>query len=136
MYILNLVFFLIIRRPPTPTRPATLFPSTTLFRSLVGENQGQQSIERSRGRNIFQLKRINEIGRLQADDAKGQSAGLFGAEIQNSGLQRQFSPGKGPFAVLDPHLLSFEQLIVNDAARDLNARIDADRKSTRLNSSH
>src|SRR3546814_8099079 len=85
MYILNLVFFLIIRRPPTPTRPATLFPSTTLFRSLVVENHGQQSIERARGRNIFQLKRINEIGRLQADDAKGQSAGLFGAEIQNSG---------------------------------------------------
>src|SRR3546814_15375766 len=27
--------------------------------------------------------------------------------------------------ILDPHLLSFEQLIVNDAARDLNARIDA-----------
>src|SRR3546814_17385808 len=50
---------------------------------------------------------------------------LFGAEIQNSGLQRQFSPGKGPFAVLDPHLLSFEQQIVSDAARDLNARIDA-----------
>src|SRR3546814_11460551 len=68
---------------------------------------------------------MNELGRLQADDAKGQGARLFGAEIQNSGLQRQFSPGKGPFAVLDPHLLSFEQLIVNDAARDLNARIDA-----------
>src|SRR3546814_1142074 len=93
--------------------------------ALVVENHGQQSIERARGRNIFQLKRINEIGRLQADDAKGQGARLFGAEIQNSGLQRQFSPGKGPFAVLDPHLLSFEQLIVNDAARDLNARIDA-----------
>src|SRR3546814_5471027 len=36
--------------------------------ALVVENHGQQSIERARGRNIFQLKRINEIGRLQADD--------------------------------------------------------------------
>src|SRR3546814_15039489 len=57
--------------------------------ALVVENHGQQSIERARGRNIFQLKRINEIGRLQADDAKGQGARLFGAEIQNSGLERK-----------------------------------------------
>src|SRR3546814_17885422 len=90
--------------------------------ALVVENHGQQSIERARGRNIFQLKRINEIGRLQADDAKGQGARLFGAEIQNSGLQRKFSSGKGPFAVLETHLLSFEQLIVKDAARVLQSR--------------
>src|SRR3546814_17227033 len=30
-----LFVFLIIRRPPIPTRPDTLLPSTTLFRSLV-----------------------------------------------------------------------------------------------------
>src|SRR3546814_11915888 len=29
-------FFLIIRRPPRPTRPATLVPYTTLFRSSPG----------------------------------------------------------------------------------------------------
>src|SRR3546814_2217077 len=34
MYMMFVVFFvLIIRRPPTSTRPATLFPYTTLFRS-------------------------------------------------------------------------------------------------------
>src|SRR3546814_12657810 len=30
-------FFLMIRRPPRSTRTDTLFPYTTLFRSLVGE---------------------------------------------------------------------------------------------------
>src|SRR3546814_18162180 len=32
------VFFLMIRRPPRSTRTDTLFPYTTLFRSLVGPN--------------------------------------------------------------------------------------------------
>src|SRR3546814_21152798 len=31
------VFFLMIRRPPRSTRTDTLFPYTTLFRSLVGD---------------------------------------------------------------------------------------------------
>src|SRR3546814_19274277 len=33
-------FFLMIRRPPRSTRTDTLFPYTTLFRSLVGELVG------------------------------------------------------------------------------------------------
>src|SRR3546814_18481795 len=34
------VFFLMIRRPPRSTRTDTLFPYTTLFRSLRGERTG------------------------------------------------------------------------------------------------
>src|SRR3546814_14691885 len=39
MYVLSVVFvfFLMIRRPPRPTRTDTLFPYTTLFRSVQGE---------------------------------------------------------------------------------------------------
>src|SRR3546814_20908891 len=37
---LSLVFFLMIRRPPRSTRPDTLFPYTTLFRSHIGELLG------------------------------------------------------------------------------------------------
>src|SRR3546814_16893786 len=33
---LSFVFFLMIRRPPRSTRTDTLFPYTTLFRSLAG----------------------------------------------------------------------------------------------------
>src|SRR3546814_1956261 len=34
-------FFLMLRRPPRPTRTNTLFPSTTLFLSGVGARAGQ-----------------------------------------------------------------------------------------------
>src|SRR3546814_3183881 len=34
-------FFLIIRRPPRSTRPDTLFPYTTLFRSVRDEETGE-----------------------------------------------------------------------------------------------
>src|SRR3546814_1840723 len=35
-------FFLMIRRPPRSTRTDTLFPYTTLFRSVVHESRGDQ----------------------------------------------------------------------------------------------
>src|SRR3546814_3777977 len=38
------LFFLMIRRPPRSTRTDTLFPYTTLFRSLIGRNNGQPDI--------------------------------------------------------------------------------------------
>src|SRR3546814_12851211 len=36
------VFFLMIRRPPRSTRTDTLFPYTTLFRSLAAELSGRR----------------------------------------------------------------------------------------------
>src|SRR3546814_7712164 len=44
MYIrsITLSFFLMIRRPPRSTRPDTLFPYTTLFRSPAGAQSGRQ----------------------------------------------------------------------------------------------
>src|SRR3546814_6009205 len=36
LVILRIFFFLMIRRPPRSTRTDTLFPYTTLFRSMVG----------------------------------------------------------------------------------------------------
>src|SRR3546814_7825730 len=35
-----MLFFLMIRRPPRPTRTDTLFPYATLFRSLASDSQG------------------------------------------------------------------------------------------------
>src|SRR3546814_17078651 len=35
MYVQLVLFFLMIRRPPRSTRPDTLFPYTTLFRSIA-----------------------------------------------------------------------------------------------------
>src|SRR3546814_4142902 len=42
-------FFLMIRRPPRSTRTDTLFPYTTLFRSLVAENRGQGGLATVKG---------------------------------------------------------------------------------------
>src|SRR3546814_20721485 len=51
IYILfySLFFFLIIRRPPRSTRTDTLFPYTTLFRSL----NGQDVARRARGARVL-----------------------------------------------------------------------------------
>src|SRR3546814_8071363 len=37
---MSVFFFLMIRRPPRSTRTDTLFPYTTLFRSLVEQHEG------------------------------------------------------------------------------------------------
>src|SRR3546814_11683581 len=38
-YVNSVFFFLMIRRPPRSTRTDTLFPYTTLFRSMMLENE-------------------------------------------------------------------------------------------------
>src|SRR3546814_16392543 len=40
LYRISFFFFLMCRLPPGSTRPATLFPSTTLFRSDFGRKVG------------------------------------------------------------------------------------------------
>src|SRR3546814_13214990 len=41
IYVINCFFFLMRRRQPRYTRTDTLFPYTTLFRSLLGESVGR-----------------------------------------------------------------------------------------------
>src|SRR3546814_2154503 len=48
MSVIVLVFFLMIRRPPRSTRTDTLFPYTTLFRSVSGD-RGQRFERRVAG---------------------------------------------------------------------------------------
>src|SRR3546814_16801547 len=43
-------FFLMIRRPPRSTRTDTLFPYTTLFRSLIAEDQHNVDLTETRRR--------------------------------------------------------------------------------------
>src|SRR3546814_12125889 len=66
MSVIVLVFFLMIRRPPRSTRTDTLFPYTTLFRSVsgdrgqrferrvAGERGGRES--RRRGNDLLQIE--------------------------------------------------------------------------------
>src|SRR3546814_14681078 len=90
-------FFLMIRRPPRSTRTDTLFPYTTLFRSLVSGGHTQLILVRGVG--------DYERWGTTIDDALGEA---FDKTAKLLGLPY---PG-GP---------AVEQ---------------ADRKSTRLNSSH
>src|SRR3546814_5741320 len=51
-------FFFMLRRPPTSTRTATLFPYTTLFRSAVLD-QPAQLLPRARASGGFEEQRID-----------------------------------------------------------------------------
>src|SRR3546814_13245953 len=44
-YFFAFLFFLMIRRPPRSTRTDTLFPYTTLFRSIVARDGGEEIAE-------------------------------------------------------------------------------------------
>src|SRR3546814_2790805 len=101
-----------IRRPPRSTRTDTLFPYTTLFRSLVDEAQ-----------------RLLEIGiglAGEADDeiARQRDIGTHGAHLVKHAQIRIA-------AVAAVHRLE------DAAAARLHGQMEeGDRKSTRLNSSH
>src|SRR3546814_4491546 len=58
--LLSFFFFLMIRRPPRSTRTDTLFPYTTLFRSLVWQKGGDRELrhwlrEQRRDDGIFRM---------------------------------------------------------------------------------
>src|SRR3546814_2823960 len=99
-----------IRRPPRSTRTDTLFPYTTLFRSLP---EGKVS-----------LATITESWH---SSAKRQPARRLGSRSSGEDHQRRFDRTE-PFHRID---LVAQQILI------AKLRIpDQDRKSTRLNSSH
>src|SRR3546814_1559730 len=121
------VFFLIILRPPRSTRTDTLFPFTTLFRSSRRLRQALQWTIRWR--------------QEQERTARAQP--------WETGIRHPRSPGRsvgpGNELTLSPLLLGAgcpAEMTVNQALparRCSNAGVRfqaADRKSTRLNSSH
>src|SRR3546814_4552476 len=57
--LLFLLFFLMIRRPPRSTRTDTLFPYTTLFRSVPAVSESQRIEPRT---NMFVLATISWSG--------------------------------------------------------------------------
>src|SRR3546814_19214419 len=102
-------FFLMIRRPPRSTRTDTLFPYTTLFRSVDAAHV--------RGHIVAEL--------VAGDDRHLHriEAAVYGA----AGRQRRKGEGRGGEAQC--HLLNLH------GGPQLNEK-PGDRKSTRLNSSH
>src|SRR3546814_13231655 len=70
--ILLLLFFLMIRRPPRSTRTDTLFPYTTLFRSIAGKTRetGYVTILRS-GERRGSSADLNTFGQI-VDDSRSE----------------------------------------------------------------
>src|SRR3546814_6879967 len=132
-------FFLMIRRPPRSTRTDTLFPYTTLFRSKDGDTLT-----------------IDFVGKIDGEAFEGGSAEDVKLKIGSG----QFIPGfeeqltgvkKGDektITVTFPEDYSAAHLAGKEATFDITVKaiLDADkpkldddfadRKSTRLNSSH
>src|SRR3546814_11625358 len=107
-----------IRRPPRSTRTVTLFPYTTLFRSVVlmaglaqrlgqGEDVGQPAVGRV------------DVGRLAVEDVEPGRRDLPGLQRGDEGV------------VVDQ---GAARSVHHDSAPGQQG--EADRKSTRLNSSH
>src|SRR3546814_12111863 len=105
-------FFLMIRRPPRSTRTDTLFPYTTLFRSFVAPREAREI-----GQRLHRL-RDGRARRVGGGDGRERVGGIVAA-----GHTKLHPIGRA--ARMDGEAASVGQRL----------KI-ADRKSTRLNSSH
>src|SRR3546814_20417237 len=119
------IFCLMIRRPPRSTRTDTLFPYTTLFRSLLLMDKDPEAIavaEHEFGadpRVLIHRGSFTDLAHWEAA-ANGLDGVLFDLGVSSPQIDvagRGFSFGK-------------------DGPLDMRMDPDRDRKSTRLNSSH
>src|SRR3546814_16590568 len=108
-----------MRRPPKSTRTDTLFPSTTLFRSMQTPEQFENIVLKTLpdGATV----RIKDVARVE-----------IGAESYSAIVRVNGHPGSGMSISLSPGSDALE------TAERVKARMTelGDRKSTRLNSSH
>src|SRR3546814_8747760 len=109
-------FFLMIRRPPRSTRTDTLFPYTTLFRSVLGELSPEYRVFKQVGDRFLATFTFN--GR----SATGTLRTAMNVLIELAGDWRKALPADIPFGHIE---LRWHRHVMN-----------GDRKSTRLNSSH
>src|SRR3546814_13342978 len=99
-----------IRRPPRSTRTDTLFPYTTLFRSLKKAQDSYVAIK-----HLVNSASSSQINLIQAQlDRKSAALNLLGQQLDEA--------GRSDAAVFQTTLRYVD--------------IGEDRKSTRLNSSH
>src|SRR3546814_2055670 len=127
-------FFLMIRRPPRSTRTDTLFPYTTLFRSLLAARRHPRDFARHHRTGIG--PEMTDEQRMLADMA-GAIFGAYGEanatiadwhEIEASGMTTLMVPeAAGGFGGGWSDGAVLFRLVGYHAV---------DRKSTRLNSSH
>src|SRR3546814_3295793 len=126
------LFFLMIRRPPRSTRTDTLFPYTTLFRSILGGMWIQFAVSISGLLYIFLLKGF--VGWKSLGIVSWGAANSFTlAAIPLFVLMAEILLGSGLSTCLYNGVAPFMRRLPGGL---LHTNIAGDRKSTRLNSSH
>src|SRR3546814_7959178 len=86
-----MIFFLMIRRPPRSTRTDTLFPYTTLFRSVVSEGPVR------RGEVIagfLRRLRVEEPGMASVEQRRGSSGRSPASWNRQTAVHRMAGPGR------------------------------------------
>src|SRR3546814_17248770 len=117
--VLLAVFLLMIRRPPRSTRPDTLFPDTTRFRS----------------RYDLHLTRPAITDAIMTMDQQAQLRWFARDVLPHEGDLRKWLGGR----IRGLHSCDIDEVVQEAYARLWTSDRDAirkDRKSTRLNSSH
>src|SRR3546814_5737427 len=71
MYLPFFIFFLMIRRPPSSTRTDTLFPYTTLFRSLRDQGVGVGGVADDEDLDVLVSTGIDRLALRLEDRAVG-----------------------------------------------------------------
>src|SRR3546814_11658685 len=119
-----LIFVFMLRRPPRSTRTDTLFPYTTLFRSLRRQLLVDTILD-GLERQLAPLDAVVEPGNVEAEPRLDrQRADLADLEIEEEGLEFRHRRAAGDLAEI-------AALLPRTAVREIQ-----DRKSTRLNTSH
>src|SRR3546814_2120807 len=127
---LELFFFLMIRRPPRSTRTDTLFPYTTLFRSVIAGKEilallahGGAAQRRPAGRD--QAHRVAAGVPVDAEEGVGPGLGGGGRGVGLAAVAhgREYRGGSRLWQC-------------PGRRRRVAVGLPRDRKSTRLNSSH
>src|SRR3546814_994317 len=134
-----------IRRPPRSTRTDTLFPYTTLFRSLV---QAQNQLRTADQHIAAEVKRIVANASIQASIASQRAASLAGSVAQTQGKLASDNEASVRLAELERNAESsrtlyqafldrYRQTVAQSGLESSDSYIvsRADRKSQRLNPS-
>src|SRR3546814_9484918 len=119
-----------IPRPPRPTRTATLFPYTPLFRSpglAVPEVNIEQMVE-------LRLAKAGDDARLGRKFCETVACRIVTRPVANECAARNARLGEANPAGGDA--FAEAAILVTDGASDRREIVERDRKSTRLNSSH
>src|SRR3546814_3435885 len=130
-----------IRRPPRSTRTDTLFPYTTLFRSLlVGDDHDRGVVallDLAQRAALFVEQVVGDVDRGLHQHLPGVLLHrvLFGDADDGQRQRLDAAHAAVAFAARADDLAGFAQARAQALARELE-QAEADRKSTRLNSSH